>query len=282
MQTCKEKQKQDEKSCGSSDKDKKTSEKEETTKAPLIPPIDTSPKPDGGQERAMVPPSGVGHLASQFEFIWPKDFINNVVDKYKGDSVNELLRALSSTASVVQMRDLLTEPSFPPLLPVERQVELGCLPPPDSAAFEAVMNLSASVKNLMVDGKPIDPSLTMNLSQSVVKLFEESERTLFLQYALFRLCEMSVNSPAEFRNVYPVIIHDIVRRTAEMSQLATIEAEKTKRKELELEIQKIKLDKEELYRSCIKAKLSAGLTENGKIISDCRELVNSKSEEKGK
>lgn len=233
-----------------------------------------------------IPPTQNGFQRKpEIEIIWPKDFINNVVDKDKGDSVNELLRALSSTASVAQMRDLLTEPSFPPMLPVERTIELGCLPPPDSAAFEAVMNLSANLKNLMVSGAPIDASLSANFATSVVKLFEESERTLFLQYALFRLCEMSVNSPAEFRNVYPVIIHDIVRRTAEMTQLANqkaeerrIEEEKTKQMELSLEMQKTKPDKESLYNSCIKAKLNAGLSDNEKIVAECKTLVNSKPE----
>lgn len=221
------------------------------------------------------------------EIFWPKDFLVKAIDsnsKLGDNSIPELLRALSSTASIAQMRDLLTEPSFPALLPVERNVELGCLPPPDSAAFEAAGKLSATLK----EGK-IDASIAGEFASSVVKLFEESERTLFLQYALFRLCEMSINSPAEFRNVYPVIIHDIVRRTAEMTQLANqkaeerrFEEEKTKQMKLNLEIQKTKPDKDSLYQTCIKAKLSSGLVDNARITLECNQLVNSKPENKDK
>ena len=96
---------------------------------------------------------------------------------------------------------------------------------------------------------------------------------------------MSVNAPSEFRNVYPVIIHDIVRRTAEMTQLANqkaeerrLEEEKTKQMKLNLEMQKAKPDKESLYYSCIKSKLNAGLSDNEKIVSECKALVNSKPE----
>lgn len=217
------------------------------------------------------------------EIFWPKDFLVKAIDsnsKLGDNSIPELLRALSSTASIAQMRDLLTEPSFPALLPVERNVELGCLPPPDSAAFESVSNLSANLKQ-----QGIDVGVSGEFASSVVKLFEESERTLFLQYALFRLCEMSVNAPSEFRNVYPVIIHDIVRRTAEMTQLANqkaeerrLEEEKTKQMKLNLEMQKAKPDKESLYYSCIKSKLNAGLSDTEKIVAECKTLINSKPE----
>jgi len=217
----------------------------------------------------MMPPAP-SHVVSQIEYIWPKELFDK--------SNDELIRAFSSTASIAQMRDLLTEPSFPALLPIERNVELGCLPPPDSAAFEAVSKLSANLKQ-----QGIDVGVSGEFANSVVKLFEESERTLFLQYALFRLCEMSVNAPSEFRNVYPVIIHDIVRRTAEMNQFATIEAEKrkveeekTKQLQLQIEIQKTKPDKESLYQQCIKTKLFSGLSENDKIISECKKLIESK------
>jgi hypothetical protein len=208
---------------------------------------------------------------SDIEVIWPKDFLLKVIENKVENE--ELIRALSSTASVAQMRDLLTEPSFPPLLPVERTVELGCLPPPDSAVFESTANILATLKGLKIEGAEIEPTVSANLASKVVQLFEETERTLFLQYALFRLCEMSVNSPAEFRNVYPVIIHDIVRRTAEMSQLVNIEKEKTRQEELRLEILKIKApDSDELYRLCIKTKLGSGISDVEKIMDECKKL----------
>jgi hypothetical protein len=98
------------------------------------------------------------------------------------------------------MRDLLTEPSLPPLLPVERHIELGSLPPPDSAVFESSANILATLKDLKIEGQAVEPTVSADFASHVVKLFEETERTVFPQQALFRLCEMSVNSPAEFRN----------------------------------------------------------------------------------
>jgi len=240
-------------------------------------------QPNAGQNtsnqpevKAITLPSA-SSVISQIEYIWPKQLLEKV--DLNTNTTEELIRALSSTASVAQMRDLLTEPSLLPLLPVERTVELGCLPPPDSAVFESTANILATLKGLKIEGQAVEPTVSVDFASHVVKLFEETERTLFLQYALFRLCEMSINSPAEFRNVYPVIIHDIVRRTAEMTQLANqkaeerrIEEEKTKQKELELKL----VEKQSLYRLCIKAKLDAGIADNERIISDCNTLVNSK------
>lgn len=182
--------------------------------------------------------------------IWPSEYTTNTGskrtasyddhDKLKTVTIegnDELTRALSSSAAMLQMRDLLTEPTFPGLLPTKRKVTLGCLPPPQSAAFDSTSKIKAAFES-----KNLSVNLGTEFAGAVVKLFEESERTLFLQYALFRLCEMSVNAPAGFRNVYPVVVHDIVRRSAELDQAALketerrrVEEEKTKQRKLELE-----------------------------------------------
>ena len=172
------------------------------------------------------------------------DKIDKVTETTKFD--DELVRALSSTTSIAQMRDLLTEPTFPGLLPVERTTKLGCLPPPDSAAFEATLKLKANIE--IKDGAT-KAGIDGQYADSVVKLFEESERTIFLQYALFRLCEMSINAPAGFRNVYPVVVHDIVRRSAEISQLATKQTEMRRSKEEETKQKNIDLKIEENKRA---------------------------------
>jgi hypothetical protein len=242
-------------------------EPEKINKAPGGHPF---PQPNAGQNTSNQPEVKTttpltSPIVSQIEYIWPKELFDKPND--------ELIRAFSSTASVAQMRDLLTEPSLPPLLPVERTVELGCLPPPDSAVFESTANILATLKGLKIEGQAVEPTVSADFASHVVKLFEETERTVFLQYALFRLCEMSVNSPAEFRNVYPVIIHDIVRRTAEMSQLVNIEREKSRQEELRLEILKLEApDRDKLYRMCIKAKLNAGILDVEKIIEECKKL----------
>lgn len=188
--------------------------------------------------------------------IWPNDMYlshKRVETKRDKGRVEEMwdpkvddvfLRALSSSASIAQMRDLLTEPSFVDMMPMSKSVELGCLPPPDSAAFTAVTELAGKVKASLPDkNTDISAEFSQKFSSAVVKLFEESERTVFLQYALFRLCELSINAPSEFKNVYPVIVHDIVRRTAEMnewteSEKRRQEEEKTKQLQLQLEIKK--------------------------------------------
>jgi len=174
----------------------------------------------------------------------------------------ELIRALSSTASMGQIRDLITEPEIPELLPTSRTVSLGCLPPPDSAAFEAATKLAA---NLEKDGAG-KLGVSSEYADKVVKLFEESERTMFLQYALFRLCEMSINSPSGFRNVFPVIMHDMVRRSAELRDVATKEAE-TRRAEEERTKQKteetkqkefdLKAVRQKAYLECLASKKGA-------------------------
>jgi len=204
----------------------------------------------------LPPPPGVnGSLESKMgsramnignsviEDFWPKELFTTVsLNKLLGTDRQEFLRALDSSASTAQMRDLITEPSYTGMLPVQSEVSIGCLPPPDSAAFQATSQLTASFTDKSLSG-----SLSNAVATSVVKLFEESERTLFLQYALFRLCEMSVNAPAGFRNVYPVIIHDLVRHAAELDQLSSKEAEtrraeeeQTKQKALEKEIETLK------------------------------------------
>lgn len=205
---------------------------------------------------AQLPNNG----SSQISLTWPEKLINDSklttktteTESKSGDKTKvtetvgpdpDLLRALSSTASISQMRDLLTEPAFPSLLPTERTTKLGCLAPPDSAAFEATMKLKASIEKKDINGQA---TVDANYASSVVKLFEESERTLFLQYALFRLCEMSINAPSGFRNVYPVVVHDIVRRTAEMNELANKEAEGRRIKEEETNQKKIELKIKEL------------------------------------
>lgn len=237
---------------------------------------------------------------SQIELIWPDQVLKNITNKtttkkMEGDKVkeeinhsevsNEVVRSLSSTASIAQMRDLLTEPSFPTMLPIERNVQLGCLPPPDSAAFDAVAKLATSFEQ---EGK-VKASLSGDFSSSAIKLFEESERTMFLQYALFRLCEMSINAPSGFRNVYPVVIHDIVRRTAEMNQIAASEAEarraeeeKTKQEKEKTEQEREKTNqkkveedskKDAAYYDCIKGKLTGDKENDAKIVTTCKQAI---------
>jgi hypothetical protein len=159
---------------------------------------------------------------------------------------------------------------------MERKIVLKCFPPPESAVFESVSKITASLEQQ----DKLKTGLGTEFSTSVVKLFEESERTLFLQYALFRLCEMSLNAPAGFKNIYPVIIHDLVRRTAEMRDLANKEAEvrlaeEQKSKQLELQY---KLKKADIYSKCVdeikeKSKEEDLSKKNETIVKECEKRI---------
>lgn len=249
-----------------------------------------------GESKSTLKPS-ILDVKARFGFIglyWPESILNHTdggiiekdIDKdgkydireKRGTLPQELTLALSSTASISQMRDLLTEPSFPDLLPTTREVNVGCLPPPDSAAFEAASKFQSYFEKEGV----MKAGLSGEFATTAVKLFEESERTLFLQYALFRLCEMAVNSPSGFRNVYPVIIHDIVRRSAELKQLANkeaenrrIEEEKTKQKSIELKIKEVEasMQKEAAYFDCLKTTATTARTLTDEDASQCKKYI---------
>ena len=196
------------------------------------------------------------HLGST-NTVESKDAAGNPVTSTTEGPNPDLIRALSSTASIGQMRDLLMEPSFPHLVPLKRRVKLGCLPPSDNVVFEFMNKIQAGLKKNTTDGKGSDQSIegSLNAEQRTyaIKVVEETQKTWFLQWALFRLCESTINSPAGFRNVAPVVIHDIVRRTAEMSDDAQVEIskagvqqeqtrqerEKTRQEELKLEAKKV-------------------------------------------
>lgn len=233
---------------------------------------------------------------SALETYWPASVLNKIQSTTQVEETGKtttttqpdesLIRALSSTMAIDQMRDLLTEPTFPSLLPTEREVHLGCLPPPESAAFEAVQKLSALMQQQAGGQQQASNKIGVDteFSSRVVKLFEESERTVFLQYALFRLCEMSINAPSGFRNVYPVVVHDIVRQTAEMNQVANKEAEVTRQKELDLKIIKAQSDESAeavlraqklTYLKCVGTKVEKDMAAKKEdIIAECKALIN--------
>lgn len=202
---------------------------------------------------------------------------NRLVERTQIDegANSELIRAYSSTASIAQMRDLLTEPSFPKLLPTKREVRLGCLPPPESAAFEATARLSGSLSQTFTGGDELQAAVSGQFASNIVQLFEESERTLFLQYALFRLCEMSINAPSGFRNVYPVVIHDIVRRTAEMRELADQAVQQTRLEQAKTEQLRMEMIKTALEnrRKCYEDQVATAKDNlaNGEKLSVTRE-----------
>ncbi len=89
------------------------------------------------------------------------------------------------------------------------------------------------------------------------------------------MCELSMNSPhIKFRNIYSIIIYNIIRKTANIQKLANIKREKRKQKELKPKILKIKtFDIEKLYRLCIKIKYGIGILDIKKTINKCKEKL---------
>jgi hypothetical protein len=134
---------------------------------------------------------------------------------------------------------MVTEPSIHSLVPTYREVTLSCVPPPEQAAIATAASVAANVE--VKGGKG---GIDARLAESITRLFEQTERTIFLQYALFRLCEMSINSAGEFRNVFPLIVHELVRQSASLTLEASIEGEKAKRAAADAEAARAQTAKE--------------------------------------
>lgn len=255
----------------------------------FLPPTNLKTGGDGAVSAQALAPSPQGGR-SEVEKIWPPQVLSGAlqdetVTEYEAEKVKkvtvkkglgeDLMRALSSTASVAQMRDLLTEPTFPALPPVRREVSLGCLPPPDQAAFTTSASLEAllsKVKQNAGDKKDeATAKAALEYATQTQKMFEESERTVFLQYALFRLCEMSINAPSGFRNVYPVVVHDIVRRTAELREIETAAVQQRVIEESKAKAELAKVEQEKERQKAEEKRTAAAASE--KLAQDARKAA---------
>jgi hypothetical protein len=218
-------------------------------------------------------PGGKNPQNSVAQAFWPLKSIQDLNETTQMEFANEkpvkstvtkpneaAVQALSSMASMAQMRDLLTEPSFPQMVPVSRHITLGCVPPTDNIVFNSMDALKAAatasdnnqaIKNIVAENggsdeqqqsrnRQLEANLALTSQTLAVKAVQETQKTWFLQWALFRLCEAGLNS-TEVRNTVPVVIHDIVRRTAEMSD--SVEAEITKRISAEEDTRRAEIEK---------------------------------------
>lgn len=159
---------------------------------------------------------------------WPKDTLTALIPSNQtqtaSDSSLKMAREMNSLLGQVVLRDLITEPSYHSLLPTKREIKLACAPPPEQTIITSAASMLAEVT-----GKGgVKGTIDARLAESVTKLFEQSERTVFLQYAMFRLCEMGINSGGEFRNVLPIVLQGLVRQSAELSLEASVELERAK------------------------------------------------------
>lgn len=155
---------------------------------------------------------------------WPIDAVKMAMNRTDPQNMTTLAREINNIFFMQYIRDLTTEPSIYSMLPTHRDVTLSCTPPPEQSVIQTAVSIAASA-----DWKDAKGALDTRLAESVVKLFEQSERTIFLQYALFRLCEMSINSAGEFRNVFPMVMHELVRQSADLTLEARVEAERAKK-----------------------------------------------------
>jgi hypothetical protein len=266
-----------------------------------------TPTPPGGDTKNQI---GQPQSFSQVGVIWPirsGNDLRRTETKFQSDGKTPqsqqsgpdetLVRALSSTAAVAQMRDLITEPAFPHMVPVRRTVNLGCLPPADNVVFESIQAIKASAEAEdkkqskttsktgddtqdaeSLSGRGAKVGFTSNFQTTAVKAIQETQKTWFLQWALFRLCEASINS-SEFRNTLPVVVHDIVRRTAEMSD--QVEESIAKRVESEEATRRAVIDAQKALRleelkgeSAIRIKdMEQSIAEMSKQVEEQRVLV---------
>lgn len=180
----------------------------------------TLSSPGGGTSSGGKP----GAYYYNLDKFWPTEVATAAVGKTDAQNVTPFVREMNNIFSMQYLRDLVTEPSIHAMVPMYREVTLKCTPPPEQSVIQTAAAVAASVK-----AKGAEGAIDARLAESVVKLFEQTERTIFLQYALFRLCEMSINSAGEFRNVFPVMIHELVRQSAALTLEASVEAERTKR-----------------------------------------------------
>jgi hypothetical protein len=169
-------------------------------------------------------PTGATPYDYSLQKFWPDQTLKDILNKSGESPMTGIVRELDHMVVMQFIRDLVTEPSIHAQIPTSRDVTLRCAPPPEQSAILTAASVAASVEKAGAGGK-----FDFRIAETVAKLFEQTERTVFLQYALFRLCEMSVNSASEFRNVFPLITHEIVRQAGSLSTEAAIEGERAKK-----------------------------------------------------
>lgn len=177
---------------------------------------------------------------------WDTDVLKNAIDKTSGDSTTALVKEMNHVLWMQYVRDMLTEPDLTPMVPIHRKVDLRCIPPPEQSVIQTQYSNSVSA---MVKG--FQGSVDQRFAESVTKLFEQSERTVFLQYAMFRLCEMSINTGGDIRNTFPLVMGELVRQAANLTIESEVETERAKKTLAEADIARSNAEIKRL--DCVKA-----------------------------
>ena len=198
-----------------------------TNQAPAVrkkgPVVEIAPRT--GSVDTSETPSDPGVYYYNLDAFWPEKSINKLIDNSDKGNTIALAREMNNLLWMRSLRDLLTEPSMYSIQPTEREVTLRCAPPPEQSVIQTAMSIAASAKHPSGG----EGGLDFRLAESVMKLFEQTERTVFLQYAMFRLCEMGINSPGEFRNAFPLVMQEVIRQSAGLTLEAAVEAERAKK-----------------------------------------------------
>ena len=142
-------------------------------------------------------------------------------DQIAASHATDDTQLVSDLLEVEQLRQSISDHPDRSMLPIRRDVILKCVLPPAQSVKETSVSLAATLEGLP-QAKVGKAQLDTRFADKVVRLFEQTERTVFLQYALFRMCEMTVNSPVEFRNVFPIMLHRLIRQSATLNQEAAI------------------------------------------------------------
>jgi len=154
--------------------------------------------------------------------MWSKELLGLTLQKTKDDP----LGSLNSLLEIKEIMAALNQDQYPPkLMPNYRKVNLRCAPPPQQDATLVSSSFKSLMEGLLSQQNSGSVKVDTRFAETVVKLYEQTERSLFLQYTLLRLCEMSINTPVEYRNVFPILMHVLIRQAGSASLQAAFKME---------------------------------------------------------
>ncbi len=181
--------------------------------------------PLGAEAAPGVAGTGQGLISPLYNYsltkYWPGPALQDLIRTTDKQHHPTIVRELNNILWLQSLRDLLTEPGLYSQLPQKRKVKLACAPPPEQTAIQTAASFLAKG-----DYKGAGGTLEARLAESTIKLFEQTERTVFLQYAMFRLCEMGINSAGEFRHAFPLVMQELVRQAATLTLEASVEEQR--------------------------------------------------------
>lgn len=125
-----------------------------------------------------------------------------------------------------------------------------CVLPPPAAAMNTTFKLEPSANWQPPQGSKVDLKVAIESSRTLAKVYELNERTLLLQFALYRLCEAYANGLIEEEMESVALAREANELNIELKTIEGMEAKEIKTKE---ELQSINdligmLDKSDIFK----------------------------------